>query len=261
MSPAWLALALAVAVPPAPTDAHEELAALLQASCAPGEPCIVDALMALERGVDACSAEVGTIAELIDSTNESAALARARDLQARVRERRLRPGVSPGVGRALELVEAVAEADARYLEREYAARASEIPTLPLGRTAWALTMQIFSTALKYQPEPPGAQSKLSLFSGAGAGLKLRYDFVSGNVRHELFGVDVALVINITSVARPGSTDTDTVYSLAPALMLSTFEYFYFGAGVRVASTSEHADLGGRLLLFVGLGLDGKTLTR
>ncbi|HTA21380.1 MAG TPA: hypothetical protein VK989_18940 [Polyangia bacterium] len=249
--------------PPAPVDAQEALRLLLQvAPCDPGDVCLPEELAALERGVAACSAEVQTLPALARSSRLCAdAVGKARAVQARVRMMRLRQDVTPGMARALELVEATAQADERYVTLEQRARQSQVPTISLGATPWTLTMQIFSTALKIDPNPVAGRGKLSLFSGAGAGLKLRYDYVSGNERKELFGVDVGVVLDQTMVLKKNDPNPTTVYAVGPALMLSTFEYFYFGLGVRTFATDDlPATFGDRVFFFLGLGVDGKTLT-
>ena len=248
----------------APVDAQEALRLLLQvAPCEPGDACLPEALASLERGVAACSAEVQTIPALARSSALCAdAVGEARAVQARVRMMRLRQDVTPGLARALELVEATAQADERYVALEQRARQSQVPAIALGDTPWTLTMQIFSAALKIDPNPVAGRGKLSLFSGAGAGLKLRYDYVSGNVRKELFGVDVGVVFDQTSVPNKlDPTSPKTAYAVGPALMLSTFEYFYFGLGVRTFATDDlPTTFGDRVFFFLGLGVDGKTLT-
>ncbi len=249
---------------PAPLDAQEALRLLLQvAPCQPGDACLPEELATLERGVEACSAEVQTIPALARSSALCAdAVGKARAVEARVRMMRLRGDVTPGLARALELVEATAQADERYVLLQQSARQSQVPTIALGDTPWTLTMQIFSAALKIDPNPVAGRGKLSLFSGAGAGLKLRYDYVSGNVRKELFGIDVGVVFDQTAVPdKVDPTNPKTAYAVGPALMLSTFEYFYFGLGVRTFATDDlPTTFGDRVFFFLGLGVDGKTLT-
>ncbi|HEX4403396.1 MAG TPA: hypothetical protein VH560_01115, partial [Polyangia bacterium] len=154
---------------PVPIDAQEALRLLLQvAPCDPDDVCLPEELASLERGVAACSAEVETIPALARSSALCAdAVGKARAVRARVRLMRLRQDVTPAMSRALELVEATAEADERYVTLEQRARQAQVPTISLGDTPWTLTMQLFSTALKIDPHPVAGRGKLSLFSGAG----------------------------------------------------------------------------------------------
>lgn len=58
----------------------------------------------------------------------------------------------------------------------------------------------------------------------------------------------------------GATGTGSAgYSVAPVLMISTFEYLYGGVGVR-AIGAPVAGFENRLLFVIGFGLDGKSLT-
>ncbi len=256
-----LRLLLAGAALLAPATARAELANLLSLDpCREAEPCLAVDVRQMERDATACRAEAQSMSTLTTTTRQCGrAVEDTVKVLDRIRVLRWNTSVDPDTGRALELVEESALATQRFAKLEFDRRQAELPRLPIGDSSWAVTTHIFGSLVRALPHPGPGENSVSFFKDFGGGVKLRYDMVRANTRSEIFGVELGLMIDAT-ILQNGATGTGSAgYSVAPVLMLSTFEYLYGGVGLRTIGAPV-SGFENRLLFVVGFGLDGKSLT-
>jgi hypothetical protein len=254
-----LALSLAGVLWLVASSARGEIASLLSLdACADLKPCLASDIGRMESDATACRADAQSMSALMATTRQCGrAVEDAGQVLERIRVLRWNTALDPETGRALELVEENALATQRFARTEYGRRQSELPRLPIGDSSWAITTHIFGSLVRALPHPGPGENPVSFFKDVGGGIKLRYDTVRSNTRSEIFGVEVGLMIDAT-ISQSGTTGS-AGYSVAPVLMLSTFEYLYGGVGIRTIGAPV-AGFENRLLFVIGFGLDGKSLT-
>jgi len=239
--------------------ARAEIGSLLMLDPCPDlKPCLAADVRQMERDAAACHADAQSMSALTATTRQCGrAVDEAELVLERIRVLRWNTTIDPDTGRALELVAESALATQQFARTEYARRQSQLPRLPIGGSSWAVTTHIFGSLVRALPHPGPGENAVSFFKDVGGGVKLRYDMVRENTRSEIFGVELGLMIDET-ILQNGATGS-AGYSVAPVLMISTFEYLYGGVGIRTIGAPV-AGFENRLLFVIGFGLDGKSLT-
>jgi hypothetical protein len=158
------------------------------------------------------------------------------------------------------------EASLKGMELTEKQKADELPAFPLGGSNWSLTAAAFLglTRVTFGDSKAGTTDQFAALSGIGSGVKLRYSYVDANDDiHELIGLSGGLYFEPkVPVSGPGGSSS-TAQTLSAMLVLSTFQYFYVGAGWKFASNEPAYDRGLALRNFMivfSLGADGKSLT-
>jgi hypothetical protein len=241
--------------------ARAEIGSLLMLDPCPDlKPCLAADVRQMERDAAACHADAQSMSALTATTRQCGrAVEEAEQVLERIRVLRWNTTIDPDAGRALELVAESALATQQFARTEYGRRQSQLPRLPIGGSSWAVTTHIFGSLVRALPHPGPGENAVSFFKDVGGGIKLRYDMVRANTRSEIFGIELGLMIDET-ILQNGATGTGSAgYSVAPVLMISTFEYLYGGVGIRTIGAPV-AGFENRLLFVIGFGLDGKSLT-
>ncbi len=145
-------------------------------------------------------------------------------------------------------------------------KADELPSFPFGGSNWSLTAEAFLglTRVTFGDSKAGTTDQFAALSGVGSGVKLRYSYVDANDDiHELLGMSGGLYFEPKVPVSAADGSSNTAQTLSAMLMLSTFQYFYVGAGWKFASNEPAYERGVALRNFMivfGLGADGKSLT-
>lgn len=146
-------------------------------------------------------------------------------------------------------------------------QADDLPAFPIKGTNWSLTTDAFLGLVRttFGDHRAGTTDQFAALSGVGSGVKLRYAYVDakGNIR-ELVGLSGGLYFEPKVPVSESNGSSGTAQTLSTMLVLSTFQYFYLGAGWKFASNEPAYDRGAALrnfMLVFALGADGNSLTR